>query len=326
MRANKNISKNEGSSLLIALIIMSILLTLSVGVSNLLMGTMRDGRLLIEKTKAWYAAESGIETAMLKIADNPPGFEEQKDTELDVSTNYSYEIHATSSVVPKKEVYETPNESDKYANLSLSQSVIIPLFVGDKPENTVKKFRVDYYLAPELNLGGAHIYEDLDILRWKIFGIAPDGKMEIINEFVPLTGGNSASTPSCFGTGSSCPYWNASKFYQRMPSPDGFIEYNIVSPYPITSFLETHKQNFLVLTNMINIDLIAGAISKTDKKKIATIRYRVIDDEGLAQLTLPEIKISADGKVGDTTQSLDLSIKRDTFLPVFNYALYRTAE
>lgn len=328
--------QNEGSALLVALIVMGILLTLSLGVSNLLIGALRDSRLLLEKTRAWYAAETGMEHALYAASKNPPGFEEEKSERLGGlgDSEYAYAIRATAKEIPPKESYEIRSESDRFASLRLNESVTIPLFRGSgaKPENasptpesSVKNFRVDYYLAPDLKLQGARVDDDLDILRWKIFGIARDGKMEVINEFVPADKGNSAESPTCLGTGSNC--YNAAKFYQRRLAPDGATEFHIVEEFPISTFLNEHTQNFLVLTNIVNIELIsADTLSTAEKMSIANIRYRVVEEDGNPNLTLPSIHISSDGFSGAVKQSLNLEVKRDSFLPVFNYALYRTAD
>ena len=78
----ENKKHTEGSSLLIAIIIMGVLMTLALGVNNLMIGTLRDGRILLEKTRAWYAAESGIERALNEIYSNQPGFETEKKLKL----------------------------------------------------------------------------------------------------------------------------------------------------------------------------------------------------------------------------------------------------
>lgn len=325
MRPFLSKTRPSGSALLVALIVMGILLTLSLGVSDILIGTMRSSRQLLEKTKAWYAAESGIEHAMAEAAENPPGFETEAARELEgADAKYEYRIKSTAKQIPAKEPYEILNEEDSYAALRLNESVTIPLFTGQDEENTVRNFRVDYYLAPDLELQGGMLSSGVDILRWKIFGIAADGTMEVINEFLPVNEGDSAHSPTCLGTGNNC--WNVAKFYERRLAPDGATEFHIVENYPISTFLTNHRQNFLVLTNTVNTDLIAGALSQREKQKLAIIRYRVIEGDGRPRLTLPHIKLAADGYSGNAKQSLNLEIKRESFLPVFNYALYRTAK
>lgn len=309
---------DQGSALLIALMIMGILMTLSLGVSSLVLGNMRDSRVLIERTKAWYAAESGLERALSETSQNPPGFEvPEKTGNIGIQgPQFSYSVKSTANKIPIESAYAT---------LRLSESVTIPLFKGATDELTVKDFHVDYYLAPNINIAGGFISDDLDILRWKIFGIAKtDGTMEVINEFVPADKGNSEQSPTCFGT-ESPPCYDSANFYRRFTGDSG-IEFN-KEEISIKRFLGEHKQNFLVLTNAVNTDMIVGGLILSDKQRLANIKYRVIeDDDGKSNLTMPTIKISSNGKFGEATQSLDLEIKRDSFLPVFNYALYRTKD
>ncbi|MEK7524038.1 MAG: hypothetical protein AAB588_03315 [Patescibacteria group bacterium] len=335
----ENNSHNNGSALLIALVLMGILMSLSIGISGLLIGALRDSTLLVQKTKAWYAAESATEHALLDIAQNPPGFETTQvvapfgrsnglasprlglvDSEVS-GVRGEYQIKARSREIPNVPAYQIQSDSDRYAVLRYNESITIPLFSGPSDGETIKQFRVNYYFSPDLALRGEQVSNNLDILRWKIFGIAHDGTMEVMSEFFPADKGNSAAAPTCLGTNNQC--YNYAKFYER--APDGF---HIVEQYAISTFLEQHTQNFLVLTNITNVDLIAGSLSTAEKQDIANIRYRVIveDSDPKAQLTLPSIQITADGFAGTAKQSLDLTIPRDSFLPVFNYALYRTAE
>ncbi|PJC36641.1 hypothetical protein CO046_04465 [Candidatus Peregrinibacteria bacterium CG_4_9_14_0_2_um_filter_53_11] len=325
--SRKKLRNREGSSLLIALIIMGILLTLALGISELLIGTLRDNRLLLERTKAWYAAESGIERALLSISINPPGYEEEKEGELsEAEAKYAYGISAAETSVPHREPYEIQIEADTYNELAVGEAITIPLFKGTDPDDGVQEFRADFYLSPTLRLRNGYISSDLDILRWKIFGIATDGSgaTEVINEFVPEDPGSSAESPTCIGTSVEC--YNGATFFQRILGSDGAEEYNVIEAYPIREFLRTHKQNFLVLTNFVNVNLISGGgLTSAEKKQLATIRYRIRESQGVARLTSPIVEIRSDGTVAETTQSIDIKFGRERFLPVFNYALYGTS-
>lgn len=328
MKINKH---NNGNALLIAIIIMGILLTLSLAVSDMLITTLKDNRLLLEKTKAWYAAESGIENALFAVYNHKPGFEEQ----INHTTNnppYSYSIQAASDRFPI--IANTNSSSDdenQYATLRLNESVAIPLFAENAE---VKRFHVDYYLNPRLNTNTRA--ENIDILRWKIFGIKRGEQLlEVLSEFVPMgmngSEGDTAENPTCLGIDDNC--YNAGSFYERQ-GDDTFIvhkaDFLTNSGKLISDFLNQHDQNFLVLTNMVNTNIIGlpGQNEQT-RRRIANIRYRVIaEDENDAKFTLPTIKITSDGFAGTTTnatkQSINLEIKREAFLPVFGYALYRT--
>lgn len=330
----ENHKTSQGSALLIALMLMGILLMLSLGVSNLLIENLRDTRVLTEKTKAWYAAESGVERALLHISQNPPGSEEQTQKSLgNTGATYHYAIKAASEIFPVPEPYET---SPLYEVLPLNESVTLPLFQGNNPDEEVTNFKVEYFLSPRIQeIRSIYVLENFDILRWKIFGIRktpPDsGAMEVLNEFSPLQQGrNNSVTPSCVGTDNAC--WNAGKFYERRLGSDGKTEFHLrecnhpsKSCFLITDFLRDHTQNFLILTNMINPDMFAGSLTPEQKKSIANIHYRIQARER-GKISLPTIKITSDGMIGTTKQSLDVNVKRETFLPVFNYALYRTAE
>lgn len=320
------IYKNKrGSALLVAVIVMGVLLTLSLGVSDLLIGTMRDSRILLEKTQAWYAAESGVEQALFSIYASPPGFEEDKEL-TDGGFHYSYKIAAKSDVIPVQQDGVSTDSEDSYSILRFNESVAIPLFAGTSAEGAVRNFRVDYYLEPDLLLNGGTAYQDLDILRWKIFGINARGEMEMMSDYFPMMDGkNVPNNPTCFSTNNPNCNWNGGKFYEN--TADGYV---VADEYLISRFLNDHTKNFLALTNLTNADLVGSeqfTLSPDDRRRIANIRYRVVEeDSGARAITLPTIKISSDGFLGETKQSIDLNIKREGFLPVFNFALYRATE
>lgn len=326
MEKHLSIKSNRGSTLLAALILMGILLTTALGVSELLVGTLQESRLLLEKTQAWYSAESGIEQALLTISEHSPGFDTREEKEIGRSRSI-YQINATARRIPEEQFGKVG-----YAELKFNESVVIPLFRTTEKGETdpARHFRVDYYLNPEIQKAGGVTYSNLDILRWKIFGIAESGPrqgtMEVINEFLPMEEAqNTEENPTCLGNSlarNDC--WNGAKFFKFNPET---TEYIPIEKFPIETFLREHTQNFLVLTNIVNTDLISAPnISQRQKKLLATIHYRVIEEDGdeISRLTVPQITINADGFLGTTKQSLDVVVKRETFLPVLNFALYRT--
>lgn len=324
MRLNNN--HTQGSALAISLFVMAILMLLSLGVSSLILSARRDTASLLHKTRAWYAAESGLEHALYKFYEKGPGFEETKEIELEPTLTYGYDIVATAQTVPDKEEHEIKTEEDHFGVLPLNGSVTIPLFYGstsqDAENQRTDSFRVEFYVPPTLQAGSGKLAESLDILRWKIFGISKMNKdeMEVINEFSPMQPArNSPYSPSCVGTDPDC--WNGAEFYKRTGA-----EYSIAGDYHIKTFLQEHDQNFLVLTNIINIDLISGSLSYEDRKKVANIRYRIVPgkDTGSGRFTLPQARITADGFSRDAKQTIEARVSRDIFLPVFNFALYRT--
>lgn len=326
-----NRAKNEGSALLISLMVMGILMTLSLGVSQILISTLRESNLLVDKTRAWYAAESGIEHSLLQITENNSGFSVRKKV-TEEHINYEYFVRGSSKNIPFKEDFEVRDVENTYAQLELNDSVTIPLFSALQNGDIipVEKFQVDYYLSSKLQEQGGSVFQKIDVLRWKIFGVAKGGgnfgKMEVMNWFLPMGDNlNSASFPSCLGTelGKHDACYNGGKYFQWNV---GTQEYDI-SEIQIKNFLKEHTQNFLVLTNSINIDLIEESFNLAEKQVMAKINYRVrVLDGGNenAELALPFVRVTSDGFSRDTKQSLNVEVKRESFLPVFNFALYRT--
>lgn len=317
-------------------------------VSELLLGTVKDSRLLLEQTKAWYAAEGGIERALVAVSDHKPGYEEdgQDQALLSASTKYNYEIHATGQCVPADEYGNCPEQAnnefneESFAELGLNESVVIPLF--DETTGAVEDFTVEYYLPTDISQALQRLIEnnpeklarigDFDVLRWKLFGtkIAGDQtKFEVINEFSPATqpGANppivTQADPACITTTQDPDCWQNAQYFDRQ------ADTTLVKPdYTIKQFLDEHTNNFLILSNYINPEFIApddSTLSFENRVKISKIKYRVVA-AGDKKLTLPNIHISASALIGATKQSIDLILDRDRFLPVFNFALYRTAD
>ncbi len=64
-----------------------------------------------------------------------------------------------------------------------------------------------------------------------------------------------------------------------------------------------------------------------EKKELSTIKYKLVqlpNSDSDKRITLPTIKVTADGFEKNSKQSIDIEISRERSLPVFNYALYRT--
>ncbi len=329
MHDSKTIYRNtRGSALLVALIIMGILMTVAIGISELLIRSYRDNRQMIDRTGAWYQAEAGIEHALLLVTQNPPGFEDNKENiggpeESDPTSFYGYKIKAAAQQVPEK-LYATQDPSEQFNALPLSQTITIPLFSGTHPEDGVKLMKIEYFLAPKIRAQGGNITsEEFPILRWKIFGKATNGSIEVISDIAPEvpTATDANTDTSCIGTPENCriqggPYFNN---MGTLDDPKIFIEPRAY----ISTFLENHTQNFLILTNMVNINLIGGSVN--DKKKLASVMYRVtqLDAPDDNRISLPTARITADGYNRNTKQSIDIEIDRERSLPIFNYALYK---
>jgi hypothetical protein len=104
--------------------------------------------------------------------------------------------------------------------------------------------------------------------------------------------------------------------------------------YLISSFMDDHDLKYLSLTNLINPAVLKGShelettYGITDMSKLERLFFRVeffADGEGTGNETEREYAdITAKGYSGDNAQTIEVKIKRGSFIPVFNFSLYST--
>lgn len=102
-------------------------------------------------------------------------------------------------------------------------------------------------------------------------------------------------------------------------------------------FIDNHKENYLVLTNMMN-PTVVGISNLNDPAQLAraNIYYRVLarrpsageDPNSVPQLVKDYAEIRGLGYAvdGQVVKSLDVRYKAPGFLPVFNFSLYKTKD
>lgn len=236
-RTSPENKKRRASALLVAVLVMGILLTLTMGLSSLVVREITQTADLVNSGKAYYAAEAGIENALLDLHQNLPGYEtrDQPGAEDDWVTggsagglNYRYKISNRGNSYPyfqdDKPVFLSPGvavtkdflyagngyRDQTYNILPLNKTVTIPLFIqtvdaaGSKVIKNVDGFLLEYYVNFDDDLQnlysfGGDSYKHLDVLRWKVFGQTKDGtgKTDAISDFFPSKPGDSADNPVC---------------------------------------------------------------------------------------------------------------------------------
>lgn len=205
-------SYKSGSAMLVALLMMGVLMTLTLGLSTLIVREIRQTGDIVSAGQAYYAAEAGMENALFDLAETLPGYETEviypgEEEEEEEFLNYQYSIGNKgnafpyfpedepvfldpNSAVPSKVLYDDFSERT-YNVLPLNESVTIPLFtVGDDGSiNNIDSFLVQYYVNFEDRENFAKIQraeednderpiklQEFDILRWKLFGNPCDDK------------------------------------------------------------------------------------------------------------------------------------------------------
>ncbi|MFA6306024.1 MAG: hypothetical protein WC651_04885, partial [Candidatus Gracilibacteria bacterium] len=97
-----------------------------------------------------------------------------------------------------------------------------------------------------------------------------------------------------------------------------------VSCYPISDFLKEHKLNYLTLTNLMNPSVFNDDFSEDKKIAMSKLYFRV-ELFGEDNKTVREYaEIVSNGYSGNSKQSISVNLKRDSFMPVFNFSLYST--
>jgi len=218
----KNLKINKGSALIIALLLMGILMTMALGLSNLVIREVKINSDIISSEKAYYSAEAGIESAMLDLYQNLQGYEIDNTgiSRPDLGLDFTYSIKNKTKVIPYVDTQiinpqiamGLPREY-LYNVLNLNDSITIPLFTVK--ENgvlvPVTDFRVEYFMADDTLGYNWYIKNwttaDIPILRWKITGIntdPPDARKsfvtESIGDYIGITPGSDEKMPSCLGT------------------------------------------------------------------------------------------------------------------------------
>lgn len=392
-------SVKKGSALLIAILVMGILLTLTLGLSDLVIREIRQTTDVVAAGKAYFSAEAGIENALMDLHENLPGYETKnpgdpsdpyvplQDSATGLDARYRIlnkassvpffdpdkPIFLGSSKVPTNIsfVYSAAPEAT-YNDIPLSESAVIPLYSSSDDGttyNNVTNFLIEYYV----NFNDAEVqqsgisqgdFKNLDILRWKIFG-KPKPELggdplttDAISDFFPATFDSSASTPMCIGTdqsldsGGGCIFpvleakpstpsgaslWGAAReCYGTDSGGSGGSLADIQTACTIQNFIERHDQNYLVLTNVINPDVLlpGQSLNTAEAKAKFKIHYRVIAQPGPnpaptdsnPKLVREAASVTSDGFAanGQVKQSIDVKINQSSFLPVFNFSLYHT--
>ena len=213
------------------------------------------------------------------------------------------------------------------------------------------------------NANGSSV-SDWDVLRWKIVGLndSIQGQVpvtESISDFTSvstLTNGakTMAERPSWFGTTENwdkenlvsgrytdkihytqyaydpsrgeCNVTEAREFY-LYTFAEGQRTNDVTRCYKLADFMGNHKLNYLTLTNLINPSVLKS--SRDDSKTKLYYRVELFTGKtGAIKEATDTVRdfadIVADGYSGKSKQSVEVKIKRDSFMPVFNFSLYST--
>jgi len=114
--------------------------------------------------------------------------------------------------------------------------------------------------------------------------------------------------------------YDAEKFQAKLPcfSIKDFLDRNDPD-----NFAGATGLNYLTLTNMMNPAMLSPDVYDNVERLIASriyFRVETFEDDTVREFA----SITSDGFSGDSKQSLSVNIKRDSYMPVFNFSVYST--
>lgn len=303
------IRSTRGSALLISLLIMSFLVVFGFGISRVIIDALRVERNVVEAGKSYFAAESGVELALYYRENHLPGYEVQQDDGVTIplilsnGAQVDYRMTAQGTEVPCA-------HRDEWRPLQLQESVSLPLYRWDADDASgrveIHQFTVSY----EVDRGDAYGFVNGDVLRWKILGIDKSGgHTEAISGLLSYDAANNVLSSS-----------DGASFYDGQ-SGGTFVHYD---SYSILSFLENHSFNTLILTNVLALNAQDPSVQSAEQN-VLKVKLSTASDLGQTEATACEYTlIESDGTSGETSQNIDVQVKLDSFLPVFDFALFNT--
>lgn len=300
--------RDSGSALLISLLLMAFLMVFGLGISQIVVDSIRVERNVVDAGMAYFSAEGAVESALYYRENRLPGYEAQKDESGAVkSQNAMLENGAlmTYNMVAAETTVPCAHEENAWRELGIQESVSWPLYrwdAGDKGRADLEDFTLSFKVEDRNE--NPNSFPD-NVLRWKILGIDKnDGNTKAISGLFKYSPG----VPNTLNEE------DMASFYEG--SEGGTYVYH--DNYPISDFLQNHYFSTLILTNVI---LLPDGQSSKDyvlKLQLST------DNQGVSESPCEYTLIQADGTSGDVTQNIDVQVKLESFLPVFNFVLYET--
>lgn len=297
-----------GSALLISLLLMAFLMVFGFGISKIVVDSIRMERNVVDAGMAYFSAEGAVESALYYRENRLPGYEAQDDltvntqaVELENGALMTYNMVAAEITVP------CAHEENEWRELGIQESVSWPLYRWDADAG-----------AGRVDLEAFTLFfkvEDSDevlrlvsgnVLRWKILGIDE-------------TSGHTQAISGLLGYDGALTQADEASFYEG--SEGGTYVY--YDDYPISEFLKNHYFSTLILTNVIYLPD-QDALKQSPDDNVLKLQLSTDNGGSVSGSPCEYTLIQADGTSNDVTQNIDVRVRLDSFLPVFNFVLYET--
>ena len=155
---NRLIKDIRGTALLVSLLVMGVLVSVALALSNLIFRELIITKEFLDAGKAYYSAESGVEIALYALESKLPGWEPNEDGIVEYNVyedlNGKYELKNRCSSFPcfDPDEYDTNAVQGKdlkyfYGVLDKNESIQIPLFIVESNADIIPvgDFTVEFY-------------------------------------------------------------------------------------------------------------------------------------------------------------------------------------
>jgi hypothetical protein len=227
-----SITNNRGSALLVALLLMGFLSVFGVGMSRLIVSSIRVEHNVVEAGKSYFSAEAGVEHRLYTHEHRLPGYQQELELVLENGAIATVETVATGKQVPC-------SHRDEWRELGVQESVSWPLFRWDDSEGRfdVENFTLNYDFERQDRVFG-------DVLRWKILGLTSNGSTEAISGVKGFSSLDNFLKQS-----------DTANFYGQSG-----VTYSNDSVYPIGEFLMNHQLNYLTLVRWGRVEVLVRVL------------------------------------------------------------------
>lgn len=314
-------SKTPASALLITFFLMALLITAGIGVSTMVLSDVVTVRTVVGGAQARYAAEGMAEYGLKILKDKLPGYEVLDEIQtFKTGAEGFLTIAAREAVVPCSVNNDDEGEA-VWRRLAFNESVQLPLFAEtDTGQEKIDQFYVEFYLGDsEGNPVLDPIFQNVDVLRWKILGLLGDNT-EAISEFIPIDGVNTTpENPTLFGSDPNYVI-NQDYFYAKYYALDSNgNSYTFFPHYPILDFLRNHEFNYLVMTNVVQVT------SPSPENFFIYFKLHSTVPGVDAVCEFVDMDTVGDATYGEARQSVETVVKEGENLPVYDFVLYHTS-
>ncbi len=328
----KIIHKQKGSSLIVSLGIMSLLLILSGGIIATIFRSSHLTNNIANSNKAYFAAESGLEEALYEVSNHLSGFEANDSIALTNKSRYDYEIEyrndGPDSNIPRIGEGNSPIDAD-WNKIEYKGTYNLNLFY----DQSTKGNQTEY----DCTLGPCTDIVNPNASSFNLYVRTPDFDGDGDGDYV-LAPNETFLTWSLTGLSKT----SSDREYTLLPITDSAnLNHSEITgdkmnnaPSSVVLNLNTYGEDLednesAISTFLANGDLhmprfkisVASELVDNIGNQIPYLEFKIEADN----VILPDsfVTITSEGYAALTKQTIQTKIKQDGALSLFDYAIFQ---